>query len=218
MKNRIVIVDDHTLLRAGIRLLLADDPNIEVVGEGGNGRDAMQVVGELRPDLVVLDLNMPGTNGMEVIAELKRRHPAVRVLVMTHHSAEDYVHASLTAGANGYILKDASADEFRLAMQTVLQGKTFLSADISGMVVNGLLSGRKKGESQYDSLTHRERQVLALVAEGRSNKAIAEYLCLSIKTVEKHRSNLMAKLDLHNAAKLTAFALTKGLVGSVPVQ
>ena len=211
---RVLIVDDHTLLRAGLRALLVQDPGFEVVGEAENGRDAIRAVGQLTPDLVLMDLTMPGMNGIEAITEIKRRYPEVRVLVMTLHVAEDYVHASLKAGADGYILKDATQDEFRVAMRSVLLGKTYLSIDVSAKVVNGYLGGGKNagGSSIYDSLTHREREVLKLVAEGKTNKIMADYLHLSVKTVEKHRSNLMSKIDVHNASGLTAFAIEKGLL------
>jgi DNA-binding NarL/FixJ family response regulator len=212
--HRILIVDDHTLFRAGVRALLTQDPDIEVVGEADNGRDAIRAVGQLAPHLVLMDLTMPEMNGMEAITEIKRRYPDVRVLVLTLHKAEDYVHASLKAGADGYILKDATQEEFRVAIRSVLQGKTYLSMDVSTNVVSGYLGGGNSSgaSSVYDSLTHREREVLKLVAEGNSNKYIAEFLGLSVKTVEKHRANLMSKLDVHNAAGLTAYAMEKGLV------
>ena len=213
-KYRVLIVDDHTLFRAGLRALLTQDPDIEVVGEADNGRDAVRAVGQLAPHLVLMDLSMPEMNGMEAITEIKRRYPDVRVLVLTLHRAEDYIHASLKAGADGYILKDATQEEFRAATRSVMQGKTYLSMDVSAKVVSGYLGGGSSSgaSSVYDSLTHREREVLKLVAEGNSNKYIAEYLNLSVKTVEKHRSNLMSKLDLHNASGLTAYAIEKGLV------
>lgn len=213
-KHRILIVDDHTLLRAGLRALLMQDPTFEVVGEAENGRDAIRAVGQLTPDLVLMDLTMPGMNGIEAVTEIKRRYPEVRVLVMTLHTAEDYIHASLKAGADGYILKDATQDEFRTAMRSVLLGKTYLSIDVSAKVVTGYLGGGKNSGSSsiYDSLTHREREVLKLVAEGKTNKIMADYLHLSVKTVEKHRSNLMSKIDVHNASGLTAFAIEKGLL------
>jgi len=212
--QRVLIVDDHTLLRAGLRSLLAQDPGIEIVGEAADGRDAVRAVGQLSPHLVLMDLTMPGMNGIEAVTEIKRRYPEVRVLVMTLHTSEDFIHASLRAGADGYILKDATHDELRVAIRSVLQGKTYLSMDVSGKVVSGYLGGGKSasGSSVFDTLTHREREILKLVAEGRPNKGIAEFLNLSVKTVEKHRSNLMSKLDVHNAAGLTAFAIEKGLL------
>jgi DNA-binding NarL/FixJ family response regulator len=213
-KHRILIVDDHTLLRAGVRALLVQDPDFEVVGEAENGREAIRAVGQVAPHLVLMDLTMPQMNGMEAMTEIKRRYPEVRVLVMTLHRTEDYIHAALKAGADGYILKDATADEFRTAIHSVLAGKTYLSMDVSAKVVTGYLGGGKPSGTSgiYDTLTHREREVLKLVAEGKSNKYVAEFLSLSVKTVEKHRSNLMAKLDLHNASGLTAYAMEKGLI------
>jgi DNA-binding NarL/FixJ family response regulator len=157
---------------------------------------------------------MPGCNGFESMVEIKKRFPNVKILVLTLHGTDEYIHESLKCGADGYILKDASHEELRVAIRSVLNGKIYLSPDISGKVITGYLGAGKdsKVTSLWDTVTHRERQVLKLVAEGRSNKYIAEYLCLSVKTVEKHRSNLMRKLDLHNASALTAFAISKGLL------
>lgn len=213
-KRRILIVEDHTLLRAGLRALLSQDDDIEIVGESDNGRDAIRLIGALAPNLVMTDLSMPGMNGMEAIRDIKRRYPDIRVLVLTIHKADEYILESLKAGADGYLLKDATHDELRVAIRSVLNGKTYLSPDISGKVVNGYLGTGKLSNtrSAWDTLTHREREVLKLVAEGHPNKYIAEYFCLSVKTVEKHRANLMKKLDLHNASTLTAYAIEKGLV------
>ncbi|GAO37443.1 LuxR family transcriptional regulator [Sulfuricella sp. T08] len=215
-KRRILIVEDHTLLRAGLRALLMQDPNIEIVGEADNGRDAVQAVGLLAPHLVLMDLSMPGMNGIEAIADIKRRYPGTRVLVLTIHKTDEYIHESLRAGVDGYLLKDATHDELLVAVRSVLNGKIYLSPDISSKVVNGYLGtgNAPGGVSPWDTLTHREREVLKLVAEGHPNKYIAEFFCLSVKTVEKHRSNLMKKLDLHNASTLTAYAIEKGLLSS----
>lgn len=213
-KKRILIVEDHTLLRAGLKALLSQDPDIEIVGEAENGRDAVRLAGGLAPDLVLTDLSMAGMNGIESIVDIKRLYPNVRVLVLTIHKTDEYIFESLRAGADGYILKDASHDELRIAIRSVLNGKTYLSPDISAKVINGYLDTDKSSApvSAWDTLTHREREVLKLVAEGHPNKFIAEYFCLSIKTVEKHRSNLMKKLNLHNASMMTAYAIEKGLV------
>jgi len=213
-KKRIFIVEDHTLLRAGLRALLSQDPDLEIVGEADNGRDAIRAIGSLAPHLVLMDLSMPGMNGIEAMMDIKRRNPETRVLVLTIHKTDEYIHESLRAGADGYILKDATHDELRVAIRSVLNGKTYLSPDISGKVIYGYLGVGKAANvgSSWDTLTHREREVLKLVAEGHPNKYIADYLCLSIKTVEKHRSNLMKKLDLHNASTLTSYAIEKGLV------
>jgi DNA-binding NarL/FixJ family response regulator len=213
-KHRILIVDDHTMFRAGVRALLTQDSGIDVVGESANGRDAVRAVGQLAPHLVLMDLTMPGMNGTEAMTEIKRRYPDVRVLVLTLHKTEDYIHASLKAGADGYILKDATQEELLFAIRNVLQGKTYLSIEVSTTVAIGYLGGGKTSgaSSNYDSLTHREREVLKLVAEGKSNKSSAEFLSLSVKTIEKHRSKLMSKLGVHNASGLTAYAIDKGLV------
>ncbi len=215
-KKRIFIVEDHTLLRAGLRALLSQDPDLEIVGEADNGRDAIRAIGSLAPHLVLMDLSMPGMNGIEAMMDIKRRNPETRVLVLTIHKTDEYIHESLRAGADGYILKDATHDELRVAIRSVLNGKTYLSPDISGKVIYGYLGVGKAANvgSSWDTLTHREREVLKLVAEGHPNKYIADYLCLSIKTVEKHRSNLMKKLDLHNASTLTSYAIEKGLVAT----
>lgn len=215
-KQRIFLVEDHTLLRAGLRALLSQDPNLEIVGEADNGRDAIRAIGLLAPHLVLMDLSMPGMNGIEALMDIKRRNPETRVLVLTIHRTDEYIHESLRAGADGYILKDATHDELRVAIRSVLNGKSYLSPDISGKVIHGYLGTGNAANvgSTWDTLTHREREVLKLVAEGHPNKYIAEYLCLSIKTVEKHRSNLMKKLDLHNASTLTSYAIEKGLVAT----
>jgi DNA-binding NarL/FixJ family response regulator len=213
--GRILIIEDHTLLRAGLRALLTHGGEFEVVGEFDNGRDAIRAVGTLAPDLVLIDLSMPGMDGVEAITEIRQRYPATRILVLTIHRAEEYVHSSLRAGANGYVLKDASHDELRVAIRSVLEGKTYLSPDVSSSVVRGYLGkGPDGANTPWSLLTHREREVLKLVAEGHSNRSIAQFLCLSVKTVEKHRSNVMRKLDLHNAAMLTAYAFERGLVAS----
>lgn len=214
-KKRILIAEDHTLLRTGLRIMLSQEPDLEVVGEADNGKDAILAVGRLQPDLVLMDLTMPGTNGMEAINEIKRRFPDTRILVLTIHKTEEYIQEALRAGAEGYVLKDSSQDELRSAIRSVLSGRSYLSPDVSDTVIHGYLSSGKPTSGNgttWERLTQREREVLKLVAEGHGNKHIANYLNLSVKTVEKHRSNLMRKLGLHNAASLTAYAIERGLV------
>lgn len=213
-KRRIMIVENHTLLRAGLKVLLSQDSEIEVVGESDNGRDAIKMAVKLMPHLMLTDLNMPGMNGIEAIRAIKMLLPEIKVLVLTIHKTDEYIHESLKAGADGYILKDATHNELNAAIHSLLNGKTYLSPDISERVVNGYLNPNNLTgvTSAWDSLTLREREVLKLVAEGHSNRHIAEYLSLSVKTVEKHRSNLMKKLGLHNASTLTTYAIEKGLV------
>ena len=211
---RIVIADDHTILREGLKALLSYEKDFEVVGEAGDGRDAVRCTLEQTPDLVLMDLSMPKTSGLEAIRTIKNNAPETKIVALTVHKTEEYVIAALQAGADGYVLKDASHSELVMAMKSVLIGKRYLSPDISEAVIEGYLEGRKtlKNRTAWDELTQREREVLKLVAEGYRNKEIADYLCISIKTVDKHRSNLMRKLDLHNVAALTALAVEKGLV------
>ena len=213
-KQRLLLVENHTLMRTGLCALLAQDVDVEVVGEADNGHDAIYMAGRLMPHLVLMDLNMPGMNGIEAIRTIKLRFPEIKVLVLTIHKTEEYIHESLKAGANGYILKDATHKELSVAIHSILSGKTYLSPDISEKIICSYRSpGNPSGIlSSIDTLTNREREVLKLVAEGHPNKYIAEFLCLSVKTVEKHRSNLMKKLDLHNASSLTAYAIEKGMV------
>jgi DNA-binding NarL/FixJ family response regulator len=214
-KKKIVIAEDHTILRPGLKALLTSNPNFEIVGEADNGRDAIRRVIELKPDLVIIDLSMPGMNGMDAVREIKDRMPEVKALVLTVHSEEEYVLASLQAGANGYVLKDATQNELLVASERVLEGKTFLSPDITEKVVNSYLNTSNVSQepmTRWDTVTQRERQILKLIAEGHTNKSMAEYLCISVKTVEKHRANLMKKLDLHNVSALTTYALEKGII------
>lgn len=214
--NRILIVEDHTLLRHGLQAMLSSDPDLQVVGEAEDGRQAVHLAGSLMPKLVLMDLSMPGTNGTEAIAEIKKRYPDIRVLVLTVHKTEEYIRAALQAGADGYVLKQATRDELMLAIRSILGGKTYLSPDVAELVVNGYLDGGSSMNmlTALERLTLREREVLKLVAEGHANKHIANYLCVSVKTVEKHRSNLMKKLNLHNAAALTAYAIERGVMAS----
>ncbi len=210
---KIVIAEDHTILRQGLRALLSFDPDFEVVGEAEDGRAAVRSVETLSPDLLLIDLSMPRMSGIEAITEIKKRSPATRIVVLTVHKGEEYVLSALRAGADGYILKDAGHDELMTAVKKVLEGKRYLSPDISEKVIGGYLEGRRALKAApWDTLTQREREILKLIAEGHKNKEIAEHLFISLKTVEKHRSNLMRKLDLHNTAALTAFAMEKGLI------
>lgn len=213
-KQRIVIAEDHRILREGLRALISSEPNLDVVGEAEDGRDAIHCVETLTPDLVLMDLSMPRMDGLDAIKEIKKRHPETKVLALTVHKTEEYILATLRAGADGYVLKDATQDELLLAIRSVLGGKSYLSPGASEKVIEGYLESRKtlKTSTSWDTLTPREREILKLIAEGYKNRDIADYLFVSIKTVEKHRANLMKKLDLHTTSALTAFAMEKGLV------
>jgi two-component system response regulator NreC len=210
---RILIADDHTILRAGIRSLLDMVPEFQVVGEVDNGKDAIHQAGQLKPDVLLSDLSMPKTNGTEAIQRINSRYPGIKILVLTVHKTEEYVHAALKAGANGYILKDDSSDELINAINNIMAGKTYLSPAICNDVVMGYLADpdKEKISSSLDLLTTREREVMKLIAEGYRNKDVAEYLSISLKTVEKHRSNMMKKLDLHSASSITSYAIKSGL-------
>lgn len=213
-KHLILIVENHALLRAGLRALLACDPDYEVVGEAADGHDAIQAVRTMQPTLILMDISMPGMNGIEAMIDIKRRSPGVRIIVITMHKEDEYIHASLSAGADGYLLKDASNEEFQMAIRTVLSGNRYLSPAVSGEIIQRYLGATKVPLAQraISKLSHRERQVLKLIAEGHRNKYIAEYFSLSVKTIEKHRSNLMHKLDLHNSSMLTSYAIEHGLL------
>jgi DNA-binding NarL/FixJ family response regulator len=213
-KSRIVIAEDHTILREGLRSLLSSSPDFEIIGEAEDGRMAIQCVEKCKPDLILMDLSMPRMNGMEAISEIKKRFKETKILVLTVHKTEEYILAALKAGADGYVLKDATHAELMMAVKNVLSGKYYISPGISDKVLEGYLEGKKtlKARTSWETLTQREREILKLIAEGYKNKEIADDLCISVKTVEKHRANLMEKLNLHNVQALTAFAMEKGLV------
>jgi DNA-binding NarL/FixJ family response regulator len=213
-KLSIVLADDHTILREGLRALLTADPNFEIVGEASDGREAVRCVEKLGPDLLLMDLSMPRMSGMDAIREIKKRYPETKIIALTVHKTEEYLLTTLKAGADGFVLKDATHDELLMAINNVMSGKSYLSPGVSEKIIEGYLQGKKSTQSlsSWESLSQREREVLKLIAEGYKNKEIAEDLCISLKTVEKHRANLMKKLDLHNAAALTVYAVDKGLV------
>jgi len=213
-KNRIVIVEDHKILREGLCSLLAAGGDIDVVGEAGDGMAAIRTIRNTMPDLVLLDINMPKMDGIAVIREIKQHSPEVRILALTMYRNEDYILEVFNSGGDGYCLKSSGKEDLMTAIDTVLSGKPYVSPEISGLVLQGYLESRKKSRmvSSLETLTQREKEVLKLVGEGFQNKEIADYLCISTKTVEKHRANIMQKLDLHSASELTAYAIEKGLV------
>jgi len=214
-KFRIVIAEDYTIVRQGLKSLLGSFSDFEVIGEAVDGKEAIELVGSLRPDLVLMDLSMPKTGGISAIKEIKRCLPETKILALTVHKTEGHVRMALEAGADGYILKDASYTELEMAIRNILEGKSYLSPEISDGIIRGYLSGVKaaKTETMTGNLTPREVEVLKLIAEGYKSKEIADYLSISTNTVDKHRANLMRKLDLHSASALTHFALKEGLVG-----
>ena len=214
-KKRVVIAEDHTILREGLKALLSQDPGLEIAGEARDGLEAVRVISEIVPDLALMDLSMPKMNGIDAIREVKRACPDTKVLVLTVHKTEEYVVASLKAGANGYLLKESTHQELLQAVSHVLDGKPYLSPGISDTIITGFLAGKQdEMQTPFNSLTQREKEILKLVAEGYKNKEIAEFLYISIKTVEKHRDNIMKKLDLHSTWALTTFAIEHGIVES----
>jgi DNA-binding NarL/FixJ family response regulator len=219
-RSRLVLVEDHAILREGLRALLELEPDLRIAGEAANGIDATTLVETLSPDLVVTDIALPGRSGIELIGCLRQLRVTTKVLVLTAHNSEEYIRAALNAGAHGYVLKDASRAELLQAIRTVLSGQTYLCASVTAKVVTGYL--RPKAESlslsAVELVTEREREVLTRVALGRSNKLIARELNVSVKTVEKHRANLMRKLTLHNTAAVTRFAIRHGMVNAADVE
>lgn len=214
MTTKIVIAEDHTILRDGLHSLLEMQDGFEVVGHAADGLEAIDCAAQFQPHIMLLDISMPKMDGLSAIREIKKQHPRIKILALTVHRDEEYILSAFKAGADGYCLKDAHFEEVLKAVQVVLSGKSYMSPEVSEKVLEGYLEGRKtlKTSSAWDDLTQREKEVLKLIAEGHKNAEIAEFLCISIKTVNKHRSNLMRKLDIHNASALTAYAIEKGLV------
>lgn len=213
-KYHIFIVEDHQLFREGLKSMLNSRDDIEIVGEAQDGLEGIRRIRRLKPDLVLLDLSMPKMGGISVMKEVKHEFPDMRILALTIHESDQYVLEAFEAGTDGYCIKDASRRELMLAVDSVLQGKTYISPGISDHVMVGYLAGQQKMKesSRWDTVTQREREVLKLLAEGYTNKEIGNFLNISVKTVEKHRANLIGKLDMHSVAQLTAYAIDKGLV------
>lgn len=211
---KIVVADDHAILRQGLRALLSASDEISIIGEASDGQEAIRITNQLKPDVLLIDLSMPRMNGTEAIQVLRARQPDLKIIVLTVHRTEEYVRAALDAGINGYLLKDDTHNELLSSIHAVLNGQTYLSPSICGHVVNTYLdpNGALVHGSSLEALTTREREVIKLIAEGMTNKSIARQLFISVKTVEKHRSNLMRKLNLHSAAKITAYAIEHKLI------
>lgn len=211
---QVVLVDDHTLVRRGIRALLTEIAGVVVVGEAGDGPTALDLVATLRPDVVLLDIGLPGRNGLEVAAYVAREFPATHVIMLSMQTGEDYVWQALRAGAGGYVLKAADVEELELALRAVMRGLIYLSPAVAGTVVSGYLERTASGGTGLDRLTGRQREVLQLIAAGHTTKAIAAQLHISVKTVETHRAQLMEQLDIHDLASLVRYAIRTGLVSS----
>ena len=212
-KIRILMADDHTILREGIRSLLEDQPDMQVVGEAEDGRAVVQLAGELQPDVVLMDIAMPRLNGLEATRQIKRDHPRIALLILTMHDNEEYVRQVLAAGASGYVLKRAAASELVAAIRAVHRGEAVLSPAVTRLVLEDYLRrDGSAGAPASGELTPREREVLQLIAEGYTSKEIAEMLSLSVKTVQAHRTSLMQKLDLHDRGDLIKYAIQKKII------
>lgn len=211
---RVLLADDHALVRAGIRSLLEKMPGMEVVGEASNGRETLALVRKELPNLVLMDIAMPELNGLDTLAKIVKTFPGVKVVILSAHANEEYVIRALRAGASGYMLKDAATAELQLAISFVTQDKTYLSPSLSQTVIDSYLQ-RLDGElSPLEQPTARQREILQLIAEGKNTKEIASTLAISIKTVEAHRLQLMARLDIHDVPGLVRYAIRAGLVSS----
>lgn len=213
MKIRILLADDHTILREGIRSLIENEPDMAVVGEANDGHTAVKLALQLKPDIILMDLAMPLLNGLEATRQIKKQNNQARILILTMHENEEYIRQVLVAGAMGYILKDAAARELLGAIRSVYKGEVVLSPAITRLVVSDYLRwGDINTSETTDGLTDREREILQLIAEGYTNKQIAEILSISIKTVQAHRLNLMKKLDLHDRGELIKYAIQKKII------
>lgn len=207
---RVLLVDDHSILRQGIRSLLEREPDVLVVGEAGDGEEAVAMAADLKPDVVLMDIGMPRMNGIEATRRIRTAHPDVKVLILSMHEDEEYVAPLMQAGAAGYVLKRSVASELKTALRAVHQGHTILHPEVARMAFHH--RGAVEKREDYDGLTEREIEVLKLVADGLTNQQIADQLFISIKTVQAHRANIMEKLQLHDAVQLTKYAIRKGLI------
>jgi DNA-binding NarL/FixJ family response regulator len=216
---KVILVDDHTLVRAGIRSLIQNISGVEVIAEANNGRDAIRLIDELIPDLVLLDIAMPELNGLEVISRISKDNTDTKIIILSMHTNEEYVVQALKAGAAGYLLKDSAPNELEIAVNAVMRGETYLSPAISKHVVDNYLiwisdvsPEKEKGPDIFKQLTSRQREILQLIAEGNSTKEIANKLNVSIKTVETHRMQLMDRIGIHDVAGLVRYAIRMGII------
>jgi DNA-binding NarL/FixJ family response regulator len=209
---RVMLADDHTLVRAGLHKLLDAIPSVQVVGEAGDGQTLLELAAQHHPDVVLMDIAMPGLNGLEATARLLQDSPAVRVMILSMHQSEEYVGRALRLGASAYLLKDAAPMELELALAAVMRGETYLSPAVSKGVVSDYVQRLRSDDQAGDPLSARQREVLQRIAQGLSTKEIARQLDLSVKTVETHRTSLMKQLDVHEVTGLVRYAIKMGLV------
>ena len=213
-KVRLLVADDHKIFRQGIKKLLEEEPDLQVVGEAADGREAVKRATELKPDVILMDIAMANLNGLEATKQIKKVLPDVKVIMLTMHKNEEYVLHSFQVGASGFILKEGAVEELVSAIRSIHQNKSFLSPSISKTLIDAYLRKMETGktETPFDLLTDREREVLQLIAEGYTNREVAKTLFISVKTVEAHRAHIMQKLNIHEIARLVKYAIQKGLV------
>jgi two-component system response regulator NreC len=213
MSLRVFIAEDHTLVRSGIRALLESDESLSVVGEAANGREAVEKIATLAPDLVLMDVAMAELNGIEAARQIHTASPSIRIIMLSMHDERQYVYESLKAGATGYVLKAAAYQDLRAAIQTVISGKNYMSPALSDTVMDDYVRRAKGADANTElgRLSGREREVLQLIAEGNSSAEVGELLHISVRTVDTHRHNIMTKLEIHSIAGLTKFAIRHGL-------
>jgi DNA-binding NarL/FixJ family response regulator len=213
-KYRVILADDHVLVRHGIRRILEENLNLEIKGEVGDGLELLSLLNKLNADLVILDVSMPNLRGIEAISEIRHIQPNIKVLILTMHNEEEYLYQAVSAGADGYLLKEDAEKELFSAIETIHSGRVYISPNLADQSMQNWVRMRRGEDPTYHAqpLTVREREILKLIAEGKSNKEIGDLLCISVRTVERHRANMMSKLNIRKTAELVQYALKKHYV------
>ena len=208
-RYRVILADDHVLVRRGLRRILEENQDLEISGEVGDGLELLSLLNKMNPDMVILDVSMPNLRGIEAIPEIHRVHPDVKVLILTMHSEEEYLYQAISAGADGYLLKEDAEKELFLAIENIRNGRVYISPSLADQSMQNWVRMRRGEDTAYDTqlLTIRQREILKLIAEGKSNKEIGDLLCISVRTVERHRANMMSKLNIKKTAELVQYAL-----------
>jgi DNA-binding NarL/FixJ family response regulator len=208
-RYRVILADDHVLVRRGLRRILEENQDLEISGEVGDGLELLSLLNKMNPDMVILDVSMPNLRGIEAIPEIHRVHPDVKVLILTMHSEEEYLYQAISAGADGYLLKEDAEKELFLAIENIRKGRVYISPSLADQSMQNWVRMRRGEDTAYDAqlLTIRQREILKLIAEGKSNKEIGDLLCISVRTVERHRANMMSKLNIKKTAELVQYAL-----------